>query len=556
MNLSIENLKRYKDIAMLFVKHGRSDVVKQAGLDPILADEQEISEKDQEKAHELAEDLENLGGTYIKLGQLLSTRADLLPPAYLDALEKLQDDVKPFSFEKVNEIVCDELNVDISKAFSEFDEEPLAAASLGQVHKAKTRNGRPVVVKIQRPDIREQVAGDLDTLVGFAEKLDQHTEVGKKYEFGRILDELRKSILSELDYRKEASNLMTIAKNLKDFPNLVVPLPIDDYTTSRVLTMEYIPGKNVASLSPLARIDIDGKHLADELFRAYLKQILVDGFFHADPHPGNLSITKTGRIGLLDLGMVGHLQAEFRDNLLNLLLSISNGKGGEVAATAMKMGEPKDGFDEQEFTRLIGDLVAIEGTANLDKLNAGRIVLEITKIAADTAFRLPPEFTLIAKTLLNLDRAIYTLDPDFDPNKVIRSNAAKIMNERILETITPGAMMHNALEVKEFVEKLPHRINNILDVIGNNELQIKVDAIDEKTLMVAFQKIANRITTGLILAALIVAASLLMRVESSFEILGYPALPLLFFVFAAVGGIILIVNIIINDRKLQEDNSK
>ena len=556
MNFSIENLKRYKDIAMLFVKHGRSDVVKQAGLDPILADEQEVSPEQEEKAHEFAEDLENLGGTYIKLGQLLSTRADLLPPAYLDALEKLQDDVEPFSFEKVNEIVCDELNVNISKAFEEFDEEPLAAASLGQVHKAKTRNGRPVVVKIQRPDIREQVAGDLDTLVGFAEKLDQHTEVGKKYEFGRILDELRKSILSELDYRKEASNLMTIAKNLKEFPNLVVPLPIDDYTTSRVLTMEYIPGKNVASLSPLARIDIDGKHLADELFRAYLKQILVDGFFHADPHPGNLSITKTGRIGLLDLGMVGHLQSEFRDNLLNLLLSISNGKGGEVAATAMKMGEPKDGFDEQEFTRLIGDLVAIEGTANLDKLNAGRIVLEITKIAADTAFRLPPEFTLIAKTLLNLDRAVYTLDPDFDPNKVIRSNAAKIMNERIMESITPEAMLHNALEVKEFVEKLPNRVNNILDVIGNNELQIKVDAIDEKTLMVAFQKIANRITTGLILAALIVAASLLMRVESSFTILGYPALPLLFFVFAAVGGIILIVNIIINDRKLQEDNSK
>ena len=548
MNLSIENLKRYKDVVWLLAKYGRSDLVKQAGLEGALSDDEDLSEENIKEAGELAEDLEELGGTYIKLGQLLSTRADLLPPAYLKALERLQDDVAPFSYEEVEEIIQNELGVRISRLFAEFDKTPLAAASLGQVHRASLRSGKPVVVKVQRPDIRKQVVMDLNSLEEVAELLDEHTDVGKRYEFHRTLSELRKSLLRELDYRREASNLVTIAENLKEFKNIVVPAPIDDYTTSKVLTMEYIVGKKITELTPLAIIDLDTKPLAEELFHAYLKQILVDGFFHADPHPGNLYITDSKQIALLDMGMTGRIMSGFQDNLLNLLLGVSEGRGEDVAKVAMKMGEEKENFDKSEFMRRIGDLVGSHRGTEFQRVDAGTVVLEITKISAETGFRLPPEFTMIAKAMLNLDRVVYTLDPDFNPNESIKRHATEVISDQVLEDVTPGAVLSNVLEVKEFAENLPSRINNILDVIGNNELKVDVDAIDEHTLMTAFEKIANRITMGLILAALVVAASLMMRIESSLTLFGYPAIALILFLFAALGGIALIINIIWMDK--------
>lgn len=548
MNLKLENLKRYKDLAWLMAKYGRSDLVKQAGLHEALDQDESFTAEDVENADEFAADLEKLGGTYIKLGQLLSTRADLLPPAYLKSLERLQDSIEPFPFEDVERIVMRELGARINRVFAEFEPEPLGAASLGQVHFARLRSGQPVVVKVQRPGIREKIILDLETLEDAAALLEEHTKLGRRYDFERNMSQLSKSLIHELDYRREAANLVNLSNNLSEFENIVVPQPIDDLTTSTVLTMDYVPGKKITDLSPLGLIDIDGKELAGELFHAYLKQILVDGFFHADPHPGNLLLTETGRIALLDLGMVGRVMSGSRDNLMALLLAVSDGRGEDVANTAIKMGEPRGHFDKEEFMRQVGDLVmTAEGTSS-ERINAGTIVLEITRIAAETGFRLPAEFTMIAKTMLNLDRVVYTLAPDFDPNKSIREHATELMRERITGSVSPGALLGNAIEVKEFVEKLPTRVNSILDIIGRNELEIKVDAIDEKTLMVGFQKVANRITMGLILAALIIGASMLMRVDSAFRIFGYPGLPLIFFLAAAAGGLILIYKILFQDE--------
>ena len=288
ISLKPQHLNRYRQIAWLFVKYGRSDLVKESGLDETLDAEQRATPKEKAKADDLADDLEKLGPTFVKLGQLLSTRVELMPQAYIEALTRLQDKVEPFGFDEVEKIVASELGVRLSKAFSEFESEPMAAASLGQVHKARLRNGRQVAVKVQRPGIRERMIEDLDSLEEIAEFLDNHTEFGKRYEFGEMLDQFRKSLLRELDYRQEASNLTAIRADLAEFERVIVPEPILDYSTSRVLTMEYVHGKKVTDLSPLARMEFDGGDLAEELFRAYLEQILVNGFFHADPHPGNV----------------------------------------------------------------------------------------------------------------------------------------------------------------------------------------------------------------------------------------------------------------------------
>lgn len=553
ISLKPEHLKRYKDIAALFIKYGRADLIKATGLEEALIEDHqpETNVAGKPAAKELARDLEAMGPTFIKLGQLLSTRADLLPEPYLAALARLQDSVEPFAFSEVEATVNSELGVRLSKAFAQFDPKPIAAASLGQVHRAEMRDGRSVVVKVQRPNIREQIAKDFDVLSELAEFLDKHTEMGQRYEFTRILAEFRKNLLRELDYRIEARNLTAIRENLEGIDCIVVPLPIEDYTTSRVLTMEYIRGKKITSLTPLAQLEIDGTVLAEQLFRAYLKQILVDGFFHADPHPGNVFLTEDQEIALIDLGMVGHVLLEHQDNLLQLLLAISEGIGDKAAEFTIRIGEPKPGFDEAKFTRDVSDLVARHQSASMEQLNAGRIVLEITRICGEAHFRMPSGFTMVAKTLLNLDQIVDILDPEFDPKESIRENAIEILEQRLEKGVSTTTVLRTVVEAKSLLEKLPGRINRFLDALAHNDLKIQVDAIDEKRLLEAFQKIANRITLGLVTAALIVGAALLMRVETPFKILGYPGLAMIFFLIAACIGIGLMVSIVFYDRSAQ-----
>jgi predicted unusual protein kinase regulating ubiquinone biosynthesis (AarF/ABC1/UbiB family) len=549
VSLKPERLKRYKDVAMLLIKYGRSDLISPAGLEGSVLPDEIAAETETAPAEDLAKDLEKLGPTFIKLGQLLSTRADLLPGPYLDALERLQDHIEPFSYEEVERIVSGELGVRISKAFGDFDPVPLAAASLSQVHRATMRDGRAVVVKVQRPDIRELIVGDLEALGEIAHFLDQHTELGKRYEFDNMLVNLRKSLLRELDFTIEANNLHTISQNLAEFEDIVIPEPIDDFTTTRVLTMEYISGKKITTLNPLRLLEIDGALLAGELWSAYLKQFLIDGLFHADPHPGNVFLTDDDRVALLDLGMVGRVTRTFQDNLLRLMLAISEGRGEMAAEAAIRMGEPKEGFDRTTFQRRITDLVAENSDAILSQLNAGKVTLEITRISADCWFRLPAEFTMIAKALLNLDRVVYTLDAHFDPNSIIRERANEILQQNILKSIAPNSLLSGVVDLKQFAEKLPDRVNRILDAAGNNELSFKVDAIDEKIVLEGLQKVANRITLGLMIAALIVGAALLMRVETSFRIFGYPGLAMIFFLMAAAAGVGLAFSILFYDEK-------
>ncbi|HSL70654.1 MAG TPA: AarF/ABC1/UbiB kinase family protein, partial [Longimicrobiales bacterium] len=510
ISLNPKHLKRYGQIARMLVKYGRSDLVKSAGLEDTLKEVEAPSANGGAAAEtraeataeggQLADDLEAMGPTYVKLGQLLSTRADFLPPTYMASLARLQDDLEPFPFAEVEEIVTSELGVRLSKAFNSFEPEPIAAASLGQVHRATLRNGRPVAVKVQRPGIREQIACDLEALADIAEFLDAHTDAGRRFDFGGMLDEFRKSLLRELDYLQEANHLAIFAHNLREFDRIVVPEAVADYTTSRVLTMDYIRGRKITELSPLARMEMDGEELAETLFRAYLKQILVDGIFHADPHPGNLFLTNDGHIALLDLGMIGRIAPVMQEHLLKLLLAISEGKGEQASQIAIRMGQPLDDFDEKRYVREVSQLVAQHQDKTVENIETGRVVLEITRTAGMNGIRLPAELTLLGKTLLNLDLVARTLAPDFNPNEAVRRNASEVLRQRLTKSISPANMFSTVLELNEFVQTLPSRLNRVLDRVAQNELSLKVDAIDENELIGGMQKIANRITLGLILA--------------------------------------------------------
>ena len=547
ISLKPKHVKRYKDIALLIGKYGRPGLLKEAGLDEVIEDGGSNGELTK-TGEALAADLERLGPTFIKLGQVLSVRYDLLPAEYADALARLQDDVAPFSFEAVERIVNTELGLRISKAFAEFDATPIAAASLGQVHRARLRDGRLVAVKVQRPGIREMIADDLDALEEIADWVDTHTEFGRTRQLGSFLDEFRKSLLRELDYRREAQNLVTLRTNLEEFKRIVVPRPIDDYTTTRVLTMEYVDGVKVTKLSNVAKLELPGKELADELFRAYLKQILIDGFFHADPHPGNVFVTRDKRIALLDLGMVAYIPPQLQTNLTQLVFAISEGRSEDVVTYALHVSQRTPSFDDAGFTRAIANLVATQQNRTLEQIEVGKIVFAMLEVAARHGLILAPELGMLGRALLSLDQAGKILDPNFDPNEAIRKSSSEIMRQRMAQSVSPGRIFQNVIEIKEFAERLPGRVNQILDALANNDLEIRVQAIDEAKLLSGFQKIANRITLGLLMAALIVSAAMLMQVSTSFRILGYPGIAMIFFFLAAVGGIGLMLQILRDDR--------
>ena len=541
--LKPHHLPRYKDIAALLVQHGRASGIRRFDPDDPAADT-EATEAD---ASRLVDDLESMGPTFIKLGQLLSTRADLLPPAYLDALARLQDDVQPVPFAEIEEVVTTEIGARISKAFQSFDSTPLASASLGQVHRATLRDGRPVAVKVQRPGVRKRVVEDMEVIEELAEFVDSHTKVGRSYGFSGMVEEFRRTIMAELDYRQEAANLRLLGSNLAQYDRIVVPQPIDDYTTSLVLTMDLIDGRNVGSLGPLTRMDFDGSVLATQLFNAYLDQILVDGFLHADPHPGNVLLTADGRLALIDLGMVARVGPELQDALVRLLVAVTDGRGKDVAAVMAGLGEKRDTWDPPQFERAIVSLVEEHAAMNVGQLEAGRVVGELARIAGDSGLRPPPELTLVGKALLNLDQVAAQLDEGFNPDAAIREHVGEIMRRKMLRSASPASLLGAAMDAKEFAEKLPGRVNKVMDALAEGQMTLNIQGIDEKELMRGIQKLANRVTTGLVIAALIVGAAMLMRINTTSKLLGYPAVAIVCFLAAAGAGVWLILSSVLHD---------
>ncbi len=553
MKLSPNYLRRYKQIATLFWKYGRSDLMKQMAVDDAF-DSHELKDPPADaaqdaKADQLADDLEAMGPTYVKLGQILAGRPDLLPDAYLKSLARLQDKVKPFPYEDVEKAIVTELGVRVSKAFSEFGTFPIGAASLGQVHQAALRDGTPVVVKVQRPNIRPQIAEDFEVLTEIAAFLEERTEFGRKHRVSAILAEFRTALQQELNYELEAQNLVTIGKNLEEFKRIRVPKPIADYSTRSILTMELISGRKITELSPLARQDLKGAELADEVLHAYLKQVLVDGVFHADPHPGNVFVTDDSKIALIDFGMVGHVTPAMQDVLLKVLLAVVDGKGDAAAEVLERVSEKTDEFNSQEFRRRLGQLVATRQNQGLEQINIGRTLLEITRQAQESGLFVPSELVLLSKTMLQLDEIGRILDPNFDVNGSLRKHASEMASKRMGQQTTQGGIMTSLLEAKDFATHLPARLNRIMDAVANAELEVKVRSTDAKTVVEGIEKVANRIAHSLLLTALIIAGALMTRVDTPWKIFGYPGFAMVCFLLAAAGAIVLVFHMATQDRK-------
>ena len=548
MSILPENLERYQKFLGFMLKYWNSDLLNETASNALEEETARTFNDYEQTPEELVEDLKNMGPTYVKLGQLLSTRPDLLPDRYLEALASLQDDLPTISFEEVREIVEGEIGSKISKAFNYFKEEPLASASIGQVHLAELRSGKTVAVKVQRPGIRKKFMEDLDTLEEMAGLAVKHTEVGKKYGFSDVLAELRRIMLHELDYLREANNLVTLGINLKDYRRLIVPQPFPDYTTSRVLTMEYVKGKKITSVSPLRKTENDYSALVDEFIEAYLKQIVSDGFVHADPHPGNVHLLENDKIALIDLGMVAQFSKKMKDYLLRLLLGLSKNNGEEIASILLSMSEITEHATEEEFRRQINIMVQEGSNSTARDMQTGKLLIQMNRSAAKNGIHLPVEVNILGKILLNMDQIIAFLAPEYNLREAVRKYMNKLLQDKMLSELKPKEILSVLLDSKKLVEHLPERVDKISENLARNEFRMIIDAIDEKRLTDGFQKVANRITLGLIIASMIIGAAMLMSVPSAFSIFGYPGLAIIFFLLAAVAGIYLSYTILFKDE--------
>ncbi len=528
-------------------------ILKYRNDDIFLDDDAEKSTETKEWEHspeELVEDLKKMGPTYIKLGQLLSTRSDLLPDPFLKALATLQDDVASVSYEKIEEIFQEEIGERISKAFSSFEKKPLASASIGQVHKAVLHSGETVAVKIQRPGIRKKITEDLDTLMTLSEKAEAISEESRKFSLYDTVEELRYILLQELDYRKEADNLRRLKENMAEFKHLVVPYVVDDYSAKKVLTMEYIKGQKATTLSAFQMENLPKEKMIDDFVKGYLKQIIVDGFAHADPHPGNIHVLKSGKLAMMDLGMVARFDEVIKENILKLMIALSDGDGEEVTKVLLEISEYEEkNVDIHKFKRSVLRKVQENQDQKAENLQNGRTIMEINKIAAQLEIKLPVELVSLGKILLNMDQIIAVLTPEYQLQETVKSYVKQLMKHNMFDQLKTGNILRNILESKEFLENIPYRLNKITEDLANQQFKLKLDVIDERRFILALQKVANRIASALIVASLILGAALIMRIPTKWTIWGYPGFAVLFFIFAALIGLYLVYQILFKDEE-------
>ncbi|HEU4628882.1 MAG TPA: AarF/UbiB family protein [Gemmatimonadaceae bacterium] len=589
MLLSPRHLPRLTAIVGLFTRYGLADFARQQGLHGLASEtgaEGDGAPASPELAAAFRQRLVELGPAYVKLGQVLSTRPDLLPPPYIAELSRLQDDVEPVPLPEVEHVIEEELGSRLSKLFLAFDPEPLGSASLGQVHAAELRDGRPVVVKVQRPHIRAALAEDVAFFHELASFLTAHTAAGARLDMVGVVQQLERALADELDYRIEARNAALFRRSLAEFPRILVPRVVEGYSTERVLTTERVRGVKIDAVSPLTRLERDFTPVADELTRAYLKQITIDGHFHADPHPGNVFVVLPDsdnprtpsevraldpqatrrrtvtplaeidrqaderaaplprepgvRLALIDFGMTARLSASLREQVVRLLLDLADNQGDDAAAVLVEIGHALPNFDRQAFVYEVAGLMARHYDLSIGEMQAGQVLFEVIDIAFERGLRLPAELTLLAKALFNLDAVARALDPTYSPVETIREYGAQIAADRARRDLSPRRLFQLATEGSNLLASLPHRLDIITDRLASNEFAARVDAPQLTQLTEALQKVANRIFSGTVLAGLLVASGMLLPYRPTLGTVG--------FVLAGVIGLWMVLSILWHDR--------
>ena len=488
--------------------------------------------------------LEKLGPTFIKLGQLLSVRPDLIPTEFCKELEKLQDNVPPFSYNEVKSIVEKEFEKNLNDIFLSFEKKPIASASISQVHKAVLKNGNVVAVKVQRPNAKRLMETDIEIMLYFANLLDKYVENLRRFNPPRIVNEFREWTEKELDFRLEGRNALRFYNNFKGSKTVYIPKIFENFVTEKVLTLEYIDGIELHNLNEVKKKKINFSQIIRNGFEAVMTQVFVHGIFHADPHPGNIIVMKDNKIAFVDFGIVGYFDEKLRNNCIDFVYGIVEQNEEIVLNTLLSMGMTSYDINYEELKADISYIIQPLYGSSVREIKLSKVLEEILSIALKHRLRMPAALVLFGKTIITLEGIALQFDPNFKIIDTTRPFIEEIIKKRSSPKYILKNFVYNMTKYRKLLEDFPEKAENVLNRIQRGTIKVDIADTDIKKLSIEIDRSSNRIAFGLLIAALLITSSILIQVEKGPKILGIPFLSFFSFLFASMLTFILFISIV------------
>ncbi|MBT1077293.1 ABC1 kinase family protein [Geobacter grbiciae] len=554
LNRNIRSLRRYRQIVRVLFKFGFDHALELMGLSQFVARGRKLFRRPESElallspAERMRLALEELGPTFVKLGQILSTRPDVIPRSFILEFAKLQDQVPSFPFEAVEDQIRKHLGREPSECYSSIDPEPLAAASIAQVHWAQLVSGEEVVIKVRRPGVVGLVETDIDAMMGLALLAEKHLPGSDLYDPVGLVKEFARTIRREMDFSREAHTIEKFAENFAGDPTLHFPTVYWDQTAGGVLTMEHVDGIKVSDTAALDAAGLDRKLIALRGADAFLKMVLIHGFFHGDPHPGNVLILPDNVICLLDYGMVGRLDAQLKGYLTDILLAIVQRDVDEVISLLLYSGDITDTLDTRALRRDLSGLIDSYYEVPLRQIEVGRMLLEFLEVITTYHIRFQPDLMLLAKALVAIEGMGRELDPAFDMVEHLRPFMKKAMRDRFSPEHLVREMGSHITSYVTLFRNLPKDLKEFLNRINRNKFKIDLEHRGLDRALRDFDKSINRLSSSLIIAALIVGSSIIMQTDKGPKIFEFPIFAFMGYTIAGFIGLWWVIAIIRSGR--------
>lgn len=550
-----QHIQRYRQIITVLFKYGFGEMVDALRIEHYLEiGLQMISRKRRERIETFSRAirirmvLEELGPTFLKMGQILSTRPDLLPVEYMQELSKLQDNVPSFQYSEVEAAIEKELQKPINQVFSSFDKQPLAAASIGQVHQAKLLDGTNVVVKIQRPGIRHTIEVDLEIILHLASLMERHLEGWDIQRPTKIVEEFAHTLEKELDYTLEASHTERFARQFENEPAVYVPLVYREATTSRILTMEYIHGIKVSAIDQLEEEGLDRKKIAKQGLVLIMEQIFVHGFFHADPHPGNVFVLPDNVLCYIDFGMMGRLNLETREYFADLIMSIVHRNEREAVDALLKLTLPEDEPDYPHLEKDVAEFMDRHCYRPLKEVDVGVLLHNLLEAATKHRLVIPPDLFLMIKALSTVEGLGQLLDPDLDVIEQATPFIKRIQLNRINPRRIGKDMVHSGTDLFNLLKDIPREVRAILKMARQGKVKMEFEHRGLEPMLASHDRISNRLSFAIVLASLVIGSGLIVLSGIPPKWHEIPIIGLAGFLFAGFMGFWLLISIIRSGR--------
>jgi len=545
------HIQRYRQILTVLFKYGFGDLVHTLKIEQYLEiGLQMISRKRREKIETLSRAervrmaMEELGPTFIKMGQILSTRPDLLPVEFIQELGKLQDHVPPFEYAQVKDIIERELGVPLGQLFKDFEETPLASASIGQVHRARLVEGDGVVVKVQRPGIRKTIEVDLEIMLHLATLMERHLKAMEIHRPTRIVEEFARTLEKELDYTIEAAHTERFAMQFIGDTTVYVPKIYREATTSRVLTMEYVSGIKASEIDHLDEAGYDRREIARRGFDLIMKQVFVHGFFHADPHPGNIFILPGNVICYLDFGMMGRIGRKSREHFADLIMNIVRRDEVKVTDALVRLTISDEEPNHNALERDVAEFIDQHFYRPLKELDLGKLLHQLLEMAARHRLTVPPDLFLMIKALSTAEGVGRVLDPDFDATERAAPFVRRIQLQRLYPKRVAEDIYDSGSDFLHLIKEIPGELREILRQARQGRVKIEFEHRGLENMLSTHDRISNRLAFAIVLASLIIGSSLIVLSEIPPKWHGIPVIGLAGFIIAGVMGLWLLFSII------------